>query len=531
MLTEPRASQSVHAQCIIERYKRELKYNIAPVFYLNNLRLHEKIKLYYCFPSLFSALFYDPTPEQIRYIGQQADIIVSRRNAFLVERVMQRACAKTGNADIALWQKSYQAEPWSYGYRALLICGSAHPDGFFRQQCLEHFAEEHLFRMLDCILVRLNDWVPEVRKTAHRMLEAMMQAPDASKQFIEAMPFVAYLRRSGRAEREEEFSMEKLDTVLMRYFEETPKLVSDSPAPIRKLCYQVFALYPEQDHRGLMLHFFRNEPDGELRCMLERIYLKMSKTPVSAPALQQFTEDRYEHTRLIAYEYRYQQEGLWDGFEQLLLSESRRIRIFAKNRLKDGGRDYLSFCRNHLPETLQALGDFGTAEDIPKIRPYQESHPCHALYALVRLGAEERGELVFRCMHSADRALAKYAYRLARTVSCFTVPELLADIRHENDRLVQKRLAALMTKGSFQDALPDLIRILRDYPHLKNDILGKIRKYTAHTYYVTSAQGKNISDALAYAREGNHIPYDVNNQIFFSMKHKRIPASNHTEVT
>ena len=83
-------------------------------------------------------------------------------------------------------------------------------------------------------------------------------------------------------------------------------------------------------------------------------------------------------------------EGVWAGFEKLLLSPSRRIRICARNQLRTTNFDYMQYCRSNLPESLCALGDFGTADDIPHIRPYLQTHPIEAMFALVKLGAEDK---------------------------------------------------------------------------------------------------------------------------------------------
>ena len=213
-----------------------------------------------------------------------------------------------------------------------------------------------------------------------------------------------------------------------------------------------------------------------------------------------------------------QQEGIWDGFERLLLSESRRIRIFARNQLRKPGFDVLQYCRSHLPDTLRALGDCGSTEDIPAIRPNLESNPYDALYALARLGAEDRNALLLQFMHSTDLPLAKAAYRLARTLRCIPVQELFPLIPDETDPQVQLRLIVLTTAGGVWNVMPFLIRSLRDCPKIRRDILYLIKKNTVLPVYIPLELNKEVQQALAYARDGNAIPYEVNNQVFHVMK-------------
>ena len=80
--------KTLHAQCIIERYRNELsdrfKRHTSYYNHDDNFRLRQ----YYCFPHLYSALFYDPSPEQIKFIGTQAHYIENHNvNFFLLPRI------------------------------------------------------------------------------------------------------------------------------------------------------------------------------------------------------------------------------------------------------------------------------------------------------------------------------------------------------------------------------------------------------------------------------------------------------------
>ena len=301
----------------------------------------------------------------------------------------------------------------------------------------------------------------------------------------------------------------------MQHFEVNFKYVISAKSNIRLLCYKVFALHPESKYQGLILQFYQNEWDGELRCMLERIYLQMSESQTPAKALEIFAQDKYERVRLITYEYHEKQEGVWSGFEKLLLSPARRLRIFAKNQLQKTGFDYVQYCRGHLPESLCALGDFGTPDDIPRIRLYMDTHPIETMYALVKLGAEDSKILLLSNMQSSDTGMSKAAYRLARVQKCLDAADLMPVIRNTTDRRLQYRLSMLLTKDGIWPALPYLLRFLRDYPQLRNDLYYLIWKRTRDKAYVSEELAREISSALTYARETNAIPVRLNNQICF----------------
>ena len=62
---------------IIARYQAEMKINddrnVYAYMYAPRSYNNRKLRQNYCFPMLYSALFCDPTPEQICYIAEQAD--------------------------------------------------------------------------------------------------------------------------------------------------------------------------------------------------------------------------------------------------------------------------------------------------------------------------------------------------------------------------------------------------------------------------------------------------------------------------
>ena len=77
------SDKTQHARCIIENYKNELTDSKKRHFSVYNRHFTDDIRKCYCFPNLYSALFYDPTPEHIDYIGREAyDILI--RNGYLL---------------------------------------------------------------------------------------------------------------------------------------------------------------------------------------------------------------------------------------------------------------------------------------------------------------------------------------------------------------------------------------------------------------------------------------------------------------
>ena len=116
-----------------------------------------------------------------------------------------------------------------------------------------------------------------------------------------------------------------------------------------------------------------------------------------------------------------------------------------------------------------------------------------------------------------NKRLAKTAYRLARSLKCFDTDELLTLIRDNPDSVQRYRLTLLLTKNGVWSAMPYLIRALKDDLQNYQNFLYIIQKYIGLKAYVTEDQKKEIIAALAYVRDGNYLPSQVNNQIIYDM--------------
>ena len=125
------------AQHMIGQYQRGIKENAQ----------HRR----YYFPMLYSALFCSPSPEQIRYISHEAETLIKGKDAFFVANLMHGYYEYIADADTDAWKQACSPD----GCRALLICGAAHPNGYFREQCLKLLANER--GVLPYILMRMNE--------------------------------------------------------------------------------------------------------------------------------------------------------------------------------------------------------------------------------------------------------------------------------------------------------------------------------------------------------------------------------------
>ena len=464
----------------------------------------------YLFSELFAALTFAPKPQEMRTIGEVAADLLRNKNAYEVANLMHYCYADPTSADPTQWHKHCTPR----GCRALLICGAAHPNGYFRERCLRLLTGER--NVLQFVLLRVNDWVPQVRKTAQEILIPLLKQSmqSGTDEILHAMPFFEHVQRGKRSDADTGFSKQRLDQALISYYAAHRNAVLHAPVTLRRLCYRVILRNAEQQHSELLLHFIAHERDGAQRSLLVRAYLRTMH--VTQEQLASFMQDKYWRVRLDACEYRMKAQGAWDGLERLLLSKSYPIREFAAYYLEQNGFDSPGYCRGHLPDSILALCDLGTKADIPLIRPYLETHPQESLVALVRLGAEDSETLLWKYMHHENAKLAKTAYRLAASQPQFAPSQLLPEIESQTDPQLRWRLIRLLGNVGDWNIMPILIRLVRDYTHLRPDILCMIEGRSSFCTSITSELAQEIRDALDYAGEliperiAEDLRFDVN---------------------
>ena len=115
-------NERVH--CMIERYQKEISGETDWYFRGAIRRIDKDLIRRYCFPALFSALFYDPTPEQLRYIAGEAERMAfnfsvfiekdAKRNKLLrVQNMMKLAAYEVGKPDYQYWRETLRKDSGS----------------------------------------------------------------------------------------------------------------------------------------------------------------------------------------------------------------------------------------------------------------------------------------------------------------------------------------------------------------------------------------------------------------------------------
>ncbi|MDE5565210.1 MAG: hypothetical protein K2I93_08630, partial [Oscillospiraceae bacterium] len=352
----------------------------------------------------------------------------------------------------------------------------------------------------------MNDWVPAIRWVAAASLPYLLADAEPGI-LMAAMPCFDKLLRSERCQQDFTYKPWELYPMLARRFAECPKAVFRQPVHVRRLCYQTIFLQYQENYdtkvqRTLLRCWMDGERDNVQHDWLVTMYLRWCKEEIPQSELIPLTQSKRWRIRYHACERRYRQEGLWDGFEVLLLDTSSAVRAFAAYWLSRAGFDCVTYCRSHRPEGIPLLGELGTKADIPYVRQYLKEQPCMCLYALVRLGAEDTEALLWEHLHSVHPAAARTAFRIAWAQHIrFSRDTILAELETVEDPILRWRLVKLLGIMGDWQVLPALIRLVNDYSHLRTDILHAIENRYPWQQSLSPELARQIEQAIAEVEE------------------------------
>ncbi|MBQ8927095.1 MAG: hypothetical protein IJ055_02325 [Oscillospiraceae bacterium] len=421
-----------------------------------------------CLPGLFDRLVRHP--EDTALVGSAAAAARAVCEALTPSQLLHLGCIPAmrpfdwEHFDPGIWESACAPE----SYRSLLCLGTMHGSGYLRERCLRPLLGEP--EALPYILVRLNDWVPEIRRLAGSTLRYLI--PDAPiSLLLDCQVLFEKLLRSKRCKQDESFRPWELYPALVRRWEQEPEAVLSAPLPVRNLCYGAllveYRVHTKTDtapYDGLVHTFLAAEPNKRLRSSLQIMYLRFCSGKIPEERLLPLLSSRDGIVRQHAAARRIRQDGVWDGFEELLIDPYRQLREMTAFFLKRAGFDCLGYVRRRLPEpgAVLAVGELGTAEEIPLIALYLASDRtrAEALISLTRLGADDAAAHVFAALSGADKRAARTAFRLVQSKGFRYAPsELFAAYERSEDPTLRRRLLLLLCRQGGWDAVPFLLEL------------------------------------------------------------------------
>lgn len=410
-----------------------------------------------------------------------------------------------------------------YGY--VLILGSFHPNGYFREKCMYEMARQE--GMLFWLLLRVNDWVGNIRTGACEVLEKYLQRVDTE----ELLASIPAFERLQNCRRRTEKQMQKLQQLMEDRLSRALERMDISEIPhmepaVRKALYR---LLTQSKFLGL----------GELEEILRKEKIPFLKRILmggilSHPACtvgwaERYLGDSCSAVRRMAMEYRYEHMKIpWPGLEEMLLDSCRGVRTYAAYILNcRSDMDIRGYYLDHLgddkPEyAIMGLAEFsseGNVEALTQLleRPERKVQKC-VIYALGYQVDFVDEELLWRFLLDDRIDISKAAYLSIRRRDFHFRAERIYDAYTKAEEGHRRRyLRELLLREGSWSRLPYLIRIYdEDLPeYARTRILSGIK---CRFMYTKLSQALREEVLTALKEHGGALPEGVEAKILYDMK-------------
>lgn len=410
-------------------------------------------------------------------------------------------------------------------YRYVLILGSFHPNGYFREKCMQEMAGYR--GMLFWLFFRANDWVREIREEACRILGAYLQKADA-RELFDGMPA---FERLQNCRRRTEAQMGRLwEQVEDRMFLALGE-IDICEIPCMEPCVRS-ALYRMVIRSGsLTLQEMDVLLQREKMSSLKRILTGgiLGRPDCTLERAEGYLADTSAVIRRMAVEYKYERlRDSWPGLERMLLDSGRGVRGYAVYILERHGKlDIRGYYLEHLgderPEyAILGLGEYSRQGNLSNLteclgRPERKILKC----TLLALGYQEDfrdEELLWTYLLDERNDISKAAYLSMRKRDFHPGAERLYDayMKAGEDHRRRYLLELLFREGSW-NRLPWLIRLYRrDLPEERNrKILDGI---SCRFMYGRLQQPLRQDIFRALEENGGQLPDGVEKGILYDMK-------------
>jgi HEAT repeat protein len=380
---------------------------------------------------------------------------------------------------VGAWPKQ-SADQMRWGVLPEEICAlyTLHASGYMREAALrELIAREAVVRQLTYFLVRLNDWVPQVRDVAVQAIRPLLGVRWTAE-WMGQLSLVSQLEQWSRIDHS--WLSRELAT-LFRH--------EDNKELLRGLLYSgnhdiarwAFGVATgcEDQRRAALLRDALLSPDGVVKVRAARLVKEWKACPGRGALIEMMARDRHKTVRREALYAMLDvpQVEREASLRRALFDKAAVIREAARFYLRDDAKsrgavfDVAAEYRRalamgteaELPIALVGLGESGSAADVAVLKGYA-SHPqtrvsAAAVRAVARLDGQNQVEWLLGMLEDARLAVGGAAAREMRASGVKVSPERLRAVATSSRHAPWRRWAVVMllSPGSLA-TIPDAIR-------------------------------------------------------------------------
>ena len=353
---------------------------------------------------------------------------------------------------------------------SILIIGSIHLNGYYREKCLRLMSEYKY--ALPFVILRTNDWIENIRKTAEIIAFEMCDKCTAVD-LINIMPYMIKVQKSLRRDNE------KICVLYNSIIEHIKKDITEK---------DLFEIAKSKDFYTKKYAYVMLFSQKILDCYLARLIIKTEKNKfLKSYVMCRYIElylpgndeidvllnDNNYLVRYTAAQYKYNKlNNIWEGAEELLLDKSRTIREYAVFLLrKHTDFDVAKFYRGQIDGAecvfaIIGLGECGTKDDIKLIMPYLNSETTKfvsaALTAIRQLTGYESSEIFWEYLFDSCVSVSKTAYlMIQKSKSKYGASRVYDALIQCEDKVINRYLVLILTNENSWERLPYLLKLYK----------------------------------------------------------------------
>jgi len=384
---------------------------------------------------------------------------------------------------------------------------SWHTSGHVRAEAVRKLATLKGDKPVPYLLIRLNDWVAQVREVARRAIQHRLAAGEFGG-FVKHLEIV--FRLAERTRDDHSFVVQAVAQKLSSP-DSSASLSSalHSPSPfIRRKAYTTAMSLPGP-HRHPLISLALHHTDDAIRLWAVRDAVKEFSDPELQDLSRTLLNDHFMPVRresLRALLARQPAEAPL-ALTAALLDRSQGLRDFARFYLRNLG--LANFAEHYraaiaaaecLPTAIAGLGETGSPSDLPILTPFL-SHPraqirSAATRAIARLAQPEHANLLLSILRDdSKRVVSEAKNGLQRLINDVPLAALVETFRNDPRRHVRAASLALIGEHDTWPALPYLIAAAAD---TDEDIASRARleilRMTNRVFTTPSPSQRQIID-------------------------------------
>ena len=365
-----------------------------------------------------------------------------------------------------------------------LILGSFHPNGYFRESCIIELSKYQ--DTLAYIVLRLNDWVDNVRKCAYDLISMKLEKCSINELFQATLP----MNKVKSSERRNIGDLMKIyDAITIRIEDELKSI------PLNSICYYDFDIRKNIYKLLFSKKVFEKEKADYL---LERERHSFCKSLIISGILEFndcsmeqvniYLKNENSNVRRKALEYKYSLlKNSWDGLEEMLLDQNSGVRELVLFIVKRHVHlNVLNYYIDHLSDIKPAIaiigvGENGTKEHVQLLMPFL-SHSDEkiiriTILTLGKLMGAEGYDLYWKYLFDIRPGISKAAYlSIRKSLIHYGAEKLFSEYKANEIHHVKRYLALLIMQENSWQRLPYLLYLYdeEDLAELQDKIRLKI---------------------------------------------------------